>query len=201
QVANIYVTVASGSIVSALHAIYDNPASVLDILGATFPAVAVYFLDLIVVKIFAGLTWELLRGWPLLRVMWSQRCTNRQYATEREIRTGPFGAAELQYGWVYPTLLLVLVVCFIYAVISPFIMPAGAVFFGVAYIVLYVYVPKYESGGVFWFSVYPRVLIGLGLAQLTLAGYVLVRGGYSQAILMLPLPLFIYLYGFRSYKR
>lgn len=36
---------------------------------------------------------------------------------------------------VYPTLLLVLVVCFIYAVISPFIMPAGALFFGLAYLV------------------------------------------------------------------
>lgn len=36
---------------------------------------------------------------------------------------------------VYPTLLLVLVVCFMYAVISPFIVPAGAIFFGFAYIV------------------------------------------------------------------
>lgn len=36
---------------------------------------------------------------------------------------------------MYPTLLLVLVVCFVYAVISPFIMPAGALFFGLAYLV------------------------------------------------------------------
>lgn len=36
---------------------------------------------------------------------------------------------------VYPTLLLVLVVCFIYAVISPFIMPAGAIFFSLSYVV------------------------------------------------------------------
>ena len=50
-------------------------------------------------------------------------------------------------------------------------------------------------------SVYPRVLIGLGLAQLTLAGYVFVREGYTQASLMLPLPVLIYWYGFRSYKR
>lgn len=31
---------------------------VLSILGDTFPAVAVYFLDVIVVKIFVGLTFE-----------------------------------------------------------------------------------------------------------------------------------------------
>lgn len=36
---------------------------------------------------------------------------------------------------VYPTLLLVLVVCFVYAVISPFIMPAGGIFFAFAYLV------------------------------------------------------------------
>ena len=50
-------------------------------------------------------------------------------------------------------------------------------------------------------SVYPRVLIGLGLAQLTLAGYVILQQGYYQGILTLPLPGFIYWYGFRSYKR
>ncbi|CAM9127762.1 unnamed protein product [Ectocarpus fasciculatus] len=206
QVANIYVTVASGSIISALQEILDDPTSVLNILGETFPAVAVYFLDVIIVKLFVGLPFELLRGWPLIRVLWSQRCTNRDFATEREIRTGPFGPAELLYGWVYPTLLLVLVVCFVYAVISPFIMPAGAIFFALAYLVykyqaLYVYVPKYESGGVFWFSVYPRVLIGLALAQLTLAGYVYVRAGITQASLILPLPALIYWYGYRSFKR
>ncbi|CAN0251278.1 unnamed protein product, partial [Ectocarpus sp. 13 AM-2016] len=64
---------------------------------------------------------------------------------------------------VYPTLLLVLVVCFVYAVISPFIMPAGALFFALAYLVykyqaLYVYVPKYESGGVFWFRSVSRLV-------------------------------------------
>ncbi|CAN0039926.1 unnamed protein product [Ectocarpus sp. 4 AP-2014] len=206
QIANIYITVASGSIISALQEILDDPTSVLSILGETFPAVAVYFLDVIVVKLFVGLPFELLRGWPLIRVLWSQRCTNRDFATEREIRTGPFGPAELLYGWVYPTLLLVLVVCFVYAVISPFIMPAGALFFALAYLVykyqaLYVYVPKYESGGVFWFSVYPRVLIGLALAQLTLAGYVYVRAGFTQASLILPLPVIIYWYGYRSFKR
>ncbi|CAN0195006.1 unnamed protein product, partial [Scytosiphon promiscuus] len=135
QVANIYVTVASGSITSAIQEIFEDPSAILSILGDTFPAVAVYFLDVIVVKIFVGLPFEILRGWPLIRVMWSQRCTNRAFATEREIRTGPFGPAELLYGWVYPTLLLVLVVCFVYAVISPFIVPAGAMFFALAYLV------------------------------------------------------------------
>lgn len=42
---------------------------------------------------------------------------------------------NLKTNKVYPTLLLVLIVCFVYAVISPFIMPAGALFFGLAYVV------------------------------------------------------------------
>lgn len=50
-------------------------------------------------------------------------------------------------------------------------------------------------------SVYPRVLIGLALAQLTLAGYVYVRSGITQATCMLPLPVIIYWYGYRSFKR
>ncbi|CAM9540737.1 unnamed protein product, partial [Choristocarpus tenellus] len=107
---------------------------------------------------------------------------------------------------VYPTLLLVLVVCLLYAVISPVIMPMGALFFAAAHIVykyqmLYVYIPKYESGGVLWLSVYPRVLVGLAVAQLTVMGYVSIRGGYTEAVCMLPLPFMVALHGRRSYYR
>ncbi|CAM9652095.1 unnamed protein product [Discosporangium mesarthrocarpum] len=206
QIANIYITVTAGSISEALSEIIENPSAVISILGDTFPSVAVYFFNLVVVKTLAGLPMELIRGWPLLRILWVQKCTNQATRTGRELREGAFEEPELKYGWVYPTLLLVLVICLVYAVISPFIMPVGALFFMVAYLVykyqvLYVYMPQYESGGVFWLRVYHRVLVGLGAAQLTVIGYVTLRGGYTQAALMVPLPFMVYFYGRRNYFR
>lgn len=53
------------------------------------------------------------------------------------------------------------------------------------------------SGG----SVYPRIVIGLALAQLTVAAYLYVRTAYAVATLILPLPVFVLWYGNRSYNR
>lgn len=48
---------------------------------------------------------------------------------------------------------------------------------------------------------YPRVLVGLGLAQLTLAAFVFIKAGYYPGICLMPLPVMVYRYGNRSYKR
>lgn len=45
------------------------------------------------------------------------------------------------------------------------------------------------------------MLIGLALAQVTLAGYIYIRAGYTQASCILLLPVCIYWYGYRNYTR
>ena len=85
----------------------------------------------------------------------------------------------------YPTQLLVIVICFTYACISPVILPFGASYFGFAYIIhkqhiLYVYTPRYESGGESFPLAMQRTLVGLFCAQLTFIGYVTIRRGVYQ---------------------
>ena len=82
----------------------------------------------------------------------------------------------------YPTQLLVIVICFTYACISPVILPFGAAYFGFAYIiykqqVMYVYTPRYESGGESFPLAMQRTLVGLICAQITFMGYVIIRRG------------------------
>lgn len=38
----------------------------------------------------------------------------------------------LNYGWVYPQALLVFTITLVFSVVSPFILPFGALYFGVA---------------------------------------------------------------------
>lgn len=206
QIANIYITVTAGSVFEAFESIIDHPRQIINILGQTFPSVAVYFMNVCAVKALSGLPLELSRVWPLLRVTWSQRvgsgqcCKKRpKRRTQGSYRRGAFANPILSYGWVYPTLLLVLLICFTYSVISPLVMPVGGIFFALAWLVykyqvLYVYIGEFESGGSFWFDVHEWSLICLTLSQLTLIGYITLRGGIRESLLLTPLPIVVYWY-------
>ena len=89
--------------------------------------------------------------------------------------------------------MLVLVICFTYAVISPVVLPFGCVYFTAALLVykkqiLYVYTPMYESGGIMFPSACRYALYGLAISQITLLGYAILREGYYQPIVLFPLP-------------
>lgn len=100
--------------------------------------------------------------------------------TQRELDE-VYRPENVQYGWEFPTQLLVIVICFTYACICPIILPVGAVFFAFALMVykkqlLYVYTPVYESGGALFPDVCQKTLYGLVTAQLTFIGYTIIRG-------------------------
>lgn len=93
---------------------------------------------------------------------------------------------KLWFGWEYPNLLLVIVICFVYSCISPIILPVGAAFFLCSWLlyknqILLVFSPTYESGGTMFPMACHRTLIGLVCGQLTLIGYSIIRGGFYQA--------------------
>lgn len=120
-------------------------------------------------------------------------CFREKKLTQREIDNIE-KPGMLQYGWEYPTQLLVIVICFTYACIAPIILPVGALFFMFALIVykmqvLYVYTPSYESGGTMFLGACQRTLVGLIFGQVTLMGYTLTRNGILQFVMLIPLPV------------
>jgi hypothetical protein len=95
---------------------------------------------------------------------------------------------------VYTTTLMVLVMAFLFAAIAPLVYPFAAMFFALAYVVyshnaLHVYVPQYETGGIFFFPAVTRLLGGLVATQLTLVGFLLVKRAYGAAAVSLALPV------------
>jgi len=193
QLANIYITVTAGSILDALYEILDHPSNAFAILGKSLPQVVGYFVTLLATKTLAGLPCVLLRIGALSRMLFLKMCFTEKKLTQRELDQ-VYRKDMLMYGWEYPTQLLVIVICFTYACISPIILPVGAAYFLGALLVykkqvLFVYTPTCEGGGSLFPSVCHRTLIGLICAQVTLMGYTLIRSGGFQLLSLIPLPI------------
>lgn len=196
QLANIYITVTAGSILDSLNEIIEHPTNILAILGKSLPNVVGYFATFIMTKLLVGLPMIMMRVGPLFRMLFIKTCFREKYLTEKELYEvhHPEKYAQLWYGWEYPNLLLVVVICFTYSCISPIILPVGAAFFLGAWLVyknqiLIVYNPSYESGGTMFPMVCHRTLIGLICGQLTFIGYSMLREGFYQALMTFPLPV------------
>jgi len=116
-------------------------------------------------------------------------CNEDVDCAERALRAHPPDlAADLSM------LLLVLLVVVTYATIFPLIMLAGLLFFVLRWQVLavrylYVLVPRFDSGGAFFYLLWDQALVALLLGDLATLAVVGLKRGYAQLPFLLPLPL------------
>ncbi|KAK1780144.1 hypothetical protein QBC45DRAFT_112750 [Copromyces sp. CBS 386.78] len=90
-----------------------------------------------------------------------------------------------------------------YAPIMPLVLPAAGVYFAIdvalkKYLLMYVFVTKTESGGMFWRILFNRILFGLMLSHLVVFLVVWVRGWayHTQAYAVVPLPFMMIIFKF-----
>jgi len=194
QLANVYITVTAGSILDSLAEILDHPSNLLSLLAKSVPTVVGYFVMFVSTKLLAGLPVSLLQVGPLLnRIMSLMFCRDR-ILTQRELDEA-YAPLPFELGREYANQLLIIVIMFTYATISPVILPVGAMYFLGALLVykkqlLLVFSPAYESGGMMFPTSCQRTLIGLICGQLTLLGYTVLRRGFYQPMVLLPLPFY-----------
>ena len=60
--------------------------------------------------------------------------------------------------------------------------------FAFRYLILYVHMPVYESGGLFYYRMVERVLFGLMISNVILFFWLITRSLVGHAIIVLPLP-------------
>ncbi len=178
---NIFVTVSSGSVFSALGDILESPRQLLDILGHTFPNISFYMINLIATQAFIGLPFELSQIGPIFG----------------GLACGSVTAIEFPYGVRYSAMLFVLLIAMMYSVIAPLVSVAAALFFSMAlctykFLLLRCYHTPYEGGAIAWGRIYQKIIICMVCSQLTLAGYCGLRGGYLQIPCLLILPVVTY---------
>jgi len=185
QIINIWLTVVIGSVWSALKKILRHPAKFFKFIGTTLPIVSVYFMELIVIKTFISLFWELARIFPWLRLRAAKLAAGGAL-TARDHRDIRFLRPEMPYGSVYSTILMVVTFGLLFAVIAPLSYVFVTVYLIIAYLIythqaLHVYVPMYDSGGIFFFPIYCYLLWALIASQATVFGFLLVKKAWLQA--------------------
>ncbi|CAE8628725.1 unnamed protein product, partial [Polarella glacialis] len=206
QLATIGVTALSGSVSYSIKTILDEPSSVFWALGQSLPQVSVYFLATVLSSALVVGPVSLLRL-PLLAKLAGRaasrrirRALGRHDAMSQADGHQLLAAAADDYLDTPPlaadlsALLIVLLVCVTYSTTSPLIMIAGALFFVLRWLVLalrylYVHVPRFDSGGAFWYLLWDQAILALILGDIATLATVGLRSGYAQLPFLLPLPL------------
>ncbi|GAB1318710.1 DUF221-domain-containing protein [Madurella fahalii] len=108
------------------------------------------------------------------------------------------------YASYYNYFLFYSTVALCYSAIQPLVLPAAALYFCIdvglkKYLLLYIFVTKTESGGMFWRVLFNRFLFGTFMSHLIVFLVVWVRGGldHTKAFAVVPLP--VILIGFKFF--
>ncbi|KJR86213.1 uncharacterized protein SPSK_02181 [Sporothrix schenckii 1099-18] len=138
-----------------------------------------------------GVAVDLAQLWPLF---WGFIMRKVSSPTPREMieLTAP---PPFDYASYYNYFLFYSTVALCFAVVQPLVLAAAAIYFAIdvvlrKYLILYVFVTKTESGGVFWRVLFNRMVFGTILANLVAFLIVFVRGNanHYQAYVIAPLP-------------
>lgn len=90
----------------------NSPSSVLEILGDSVASFSIYFANLLITRTFTGIPIEMLRIVNLLDIGRVYLCFDKKRLTHRQLRTGAFADCPMLYGWIYPNILMgVMIMC------------------------------------------------------------------------------------------
>ncbi|KAI3399687.1 hypothetical protein diail_6036 [Diaporthe ilicicola] len=107
-----------------------------------------------------------------------------------------------EYASYYNYCLYYATVALAYGTIQPLVLPSVALFFAIdcvlkKYLLMYVFVTKYESGGMSWRVLFNRMMFALVLSNLVAFLVAFMRSTYTQAYSVVPLPFIVI--GFKIY--
>ncbi|KAI8062111.1 hypothetical protein BC940DRAFT_370479 [Gongronella butleri] len=197
-------TVAS-TVWNTLLVLLKEPAQIAQLLATTLPKVAPFFVNYTIMQALLLKPLQLLLiGDVIVRSFWIYVLAK----TPREISAAR-APNSFNYGAGYPAPLLIFVIVLEYSTISPIILVAGLVYFCITYLVckyqfLYVYFRPYEAAGRLWMLVFPRIIAGMLLFQLTMIGLFILKGSLILGLMVIPLLVMTVIYKFsidKAYRR
>ncbi|KAJ3193907.1 hypothetical protein HK101_003887 [Irineochytrium annulatum] len=189
---------------SAVSSIFRDPTSIFSLMAATLPLNATFFINYIILYVMM-FPIELCR--PVILMLYAVQGWRKR--TPREMNEMNIATSYLNFGILYPIHLLVFIIVLCYSVLAPLILIPGTIYFGVGYLVfknqlLYVYVKEWESYGRHWVMSFKRMIVGLLIFQVTMAGLLLAKQAPLAAcmpIILIPATIVFYLYCQDSFDR
>ena len=174
------------------------------ILGNKLPAQCIYFLQLMLIQAFVGLSMELLRLTPVVIACLKQLLGPG--LTEEE-KTSPWMGlnplcvpGSLDQAGQLSDLILMFVISMTYNALSPITAFMMAFCFGFAALVyrnqyMFVYDPRNDTGGLFWPFAMKAIIKATVIGELIVTAVLAVKEGQGQAPLMLPIVVVTVLFG------
>lgn len=187
----------AGSVATAIADLIDDPSSLLNTLGAALPAVSVLFINYALNVTLIQIPADMLRAPAIFLFIFYRRIFTEKKLTRRQLIEGPLAEEPVDYGVVIPKLLYLMVLVVTYWTIAPFLLGVLTFAFGGQYLrfkykLLYIHVPKYESGGFFWYGLYKYTMYALVASTVTMIAYMGIKEGPAQGALLFPLLYVVY---------
>ncbi|XP_020268983.1 CSC1-like protein ERD4 [Asparagus officinalis] len=199
---NVFLGVTiTGTLFTSLKSIIKHPKGIVDMLAKGLPINATFFLTYVALKFFVGYGLELSRLVPLIIFHIKKKYLCK---TEAEVKEA-WAPGDLGFATRVPNDMLIVTIVLCYSVIAPLIIPFGAIYFGLGWLIarnqaLKVYVPSYESYGRMWPHMHARIMVALIIYQITMFGYIGLKEFY-YASLILPLIAMSFVFAYICKKR
>ncbi|ONK65174.1 uncharacterized protein A4U43_C07F34450 [Asparagus officinalis] len=199
---NVFLGVTiTGTLFSSLKTIINHPSGIVSMLAKGLPINATFFLTYVALKFFIGYGLELSRLVPLIMFHMKKKYLCK---TEDEIKEA-WAPGDLSFATRVPNDMLVVTIALCYSVIAPLIIPFGAIYLGLGWLIarnqaLKVYVPSYESYGRMWPHMHTRIIAALILYQITMFGYIALKE-FIYAPLILPVIAISFIFAYVCKQR
>ncbi|KAH9615815.1 hypothetical protein KSS87_022204 [Heliosperma pusillum] len=182
---NVVVGTAFQQLSTFLH---KSPSEMPQIIGASIPMKATFFITFVMIDGWAGVALEIVRLVPLVLF----HIKNAFLVKTEQDREEAMDPGFLDFPTYEPRIQLYFMLGLVYCVITPILLPFIIVFFAFAYLVfrhqiINVYDRKYESGAAFWPDVHQRILAGLVISHLLLLGLLSTKLNAQSVKIFIPL--------------
>ncbi|XP_074307471.1 protein OSCA1-like [Silene latifolia] len=170
--------------------LHSSLSKIFETIGVAIPMKATFFITYIMVDGWAGIAGEILRLKPLI----IYHLKNFFLVKTEKDREEAMDAGSIGFDTGEPQIQFYVLLGFVYAVVTPILLPFILVFFAFSFLVyrhqiINVYNQEYESAAAFWPDVHGRIIGAMVFSQLLLMGLMSTKQAASSTPFLIALPI------------
>ena len=160
-----------------------------------------FWINVVCVKAF-GVSLEVVQVIPVVMIRLRRLFIRSTPRRIKKLLSPP----NFEFAQNYNIVLFFFTIALMYSTTSPLVLPFASIYFAAAsfvykYMLMYIYVTKVETGGSIWPAVYHSTMFSTVLFQLVSAILIILKGGFEQGCVILPLPVLTLIYQFFYTRR
>ena len=174
----------------------NDPKKVVNLLAASVPTQVKSFIQFVLVNLFVGCSFELLRvvriGMGIARSRLGPNLSEKERNTSYLFLKPLSEPDEMEYPKVFSELILYFMVTMIYSCIAPIMSYFSLLTFGVLSLVyrhqfVYIYNKDNDTGGKLWSQMIMLLIVCMVISEITLIGIVVIKKSALAAFFLAPL--------------